>query len=427
MLRILYITALLILPAYWANSQNPSPAPKQKEKIVITGGTAHIGNGEVIQEATIEFENGKITKISNKDEITYDNEAHVIEAKGKHIYPGLILPDSQLGLVEIGSVRATNDTRETGELNPNVRSIVAYNTDSRLIPTIRSNGVLMAQIVPGGGIISGTSSIVQLDAWDWEQAAIKLDNGIHLNWPAKFKSKENGKRVEREEYKNTIKKIKKLFDDASAYGKSQKEHDTNPRLKSMQGLFDGSTKLYINTSSPEEIIESVSFAKEYDIENITITGVRESAWKVKDFIKEQNVSVILSEIHSLPSKSHADIWEPSKLPAKFYKEGIPVSLSISWLQGSMNYAFLAGTAAAYGLDKEEALELVTSIPADIIGIDDRAGTLETGKDASLIISEGDILDMKSNNITEAFIQGRQIDLDNKHKKLYRKYKERYGE
>lgn len=427
MLRIYQIIILALLPVSLVNGQTPSPAPPQKEKIVILGGTAHIGNGKVIEESVIEFEKGKLINVGKKENTNFENTTRIIDANGKHIYPGLILPNSTLGLEEIGAVRATIDTRETGELNPNVRSIVAYDTDSRIIPTLRSNGVLMAQIVPGGGFISGTSSIVHFDAWDWEEAAIKMDNGMHLRWPRKYRSNKSGKLEEREAYKENVKRIRKLFEDAKAYDSSFEEQKNNPKLEAMQGLFDGSVKLFIDASSHEEIIESVTFAREFEIENITLTDAGEKAWQVKDFLKEHNVSVILDDIHSLPSQSHSNSWKVSRLPGKFYKEGIPVTLSISWISKVMNYPFLAGTAAAFGLNKEEALQLVTKIPAEILGIADRTGTLEKGKDASIVISEGDILDMKSNNISHAFIQGKQIDLDNKHKKLYKKYKERYNQ
>jgi imidazolonepropionase-like amidohydrolase len=349
-----------------------------------------------------------------------------MDVTGQHIYPGLILPVSNLGLVEIGSVRASVDTRETGELNPNVRSIVAYDSDSRLIPTLRSNGVLLAQVTPGGGLVSGTSSIVQLDAWDWEEAAVRMDNGMHMRWPRKNYIRD-GQHTKNPRYDEEIRKIKQLFEDALRYVETPEDAEPNAKLQSIKGLMDGSMRLYIRAGEPATIIESIRFAQKCGIQNITLTHAGTEVWQVKDFLKEKNVSVILSEIHTLPSAIHHDVWEPCKLPARLYKEGIPVALSVSWLPRSMNYAFLAGTAAAFGLEKEEALQLITKIPAEILGVDDIAGTLEVGKQANIIISRGDILDMRTNDLSHAFISGRQINLDNHHKKLYRKYKERYGQ
>jgi imidazolonepropionase-like amidohydrolase len=427
MIRFIYLIGFLIVPFIAVNAQPPSPAPAQDKPILLVGGTVHVGNGEVIKDAVVVMEEGRIEEIGTEGETQYNKESFVYDVTGKQIYPGLILPASTLGLVEIGSVRATVDTRETGTLNPNVRSIVAYDSDSRLIPTIRSNGVMLAQVVPGGGQISGTSSIVQLDAWDWEDAAVRMDNGMHMRWPRKFHHKGEGRISKNPEYEKQVKSIRALFEDARVYSRGPKQHKGNLKLEALKGLLDGSMHLYIDASSPETIIESVNFAREYGIDNIVLTGAGEEAWKVKDFLKKHDVAVILSEIHSLPAESHYDIWEPCKLPAKFYHAGIKVGLSVSWLPRSMNYPFLAGTAAAFGLDKEEALQLITKMPAEILGIDDIAGTLEEGKDATLIVSEGDILDMTTNQVTRAFIRGREIDLDNRHKKLYRKYKGRYDQ
>jgi len=426
MIRYFLILVMLSVPAAGLQAQAPAPAKAQQQTVILVGGTAHIGNGRVIEDALLVMKKGRIAEIGSRDEVTYKEEAIVMDVTGQHIYPGLILPASNLGLVEIGSVRASVDTRETGELNPNVRSIVAYDSDSRLIPALRSNGVLMAQVVPGGGLVSGTSSIVQLDAWDWEEAALRMDNGMHMRWPRKNNARD-GQINRNPRYDKQVKKIRKLFTDAARYGEAPRQAQSNARLQSMQGLFDGSMRLYIRAGEPATIIESVRFAQNFGVQKITLTQAGEEVWQVKDFLKDNDVSVILSEIHTLPSATHQDVWGPCKLPAQLYREGIPVALSVSWLPRSINYAFLAGTAAAFGLQKEEALQLITKIPAEILGVDDVTGTLEAGKHANLIISEGDILDMQTNNITHAFISGRMINLDNHHKKLYRKYKKRYGQ
>ncbi|HKL38364.1 MAG TPA: amidohydrolase family protein, partial [Bacteroidales bacterium] len=237
----------------------------------------------------------------------------------------------------------------------------------------------------------------------------------------------NGQINNNPRYDEQIKKIRKLFEDAARYAEAPREAKSNARLQSMQGLFDGSMRLFLRAGEPATIIESVRFAQNFGVQKITLTQAGEEVWQVKDFLKNNHVSVILREIHAVPSATHQDVWGPCKLPAKLYREDIPVALSVSWLPRSINYAFLAGTAAAFGLQKEEALQLITKIPAEILGVDDVAGTLEEGKHANLIISEGDILDMRTNNITHAFIRGRMISLDNHHKKMYRKYKKRYGQ
>jgi len=171
------------------------PAPKQTKKILLLNGTAHVGNGKIIENAAIAFEEGKLTMVDDatRIKIEFDHFDTIINIRDQHVYPGIIAPNSTLGITEIDAVRATNDFDEIGEFTPHVRSIIAYSTDSKITPTIRSNGVLMAQITPRGGVISGTSSIVQFDAWNWEDAIYKEDDGVHLNWSRMF-SRWNGEK-----------------------------------------------------------------------------------------------------------------------------------------------------------------------------------------------------------------------------------------
>ena len=188
MMKNSYIKSIMIIVfcSFAANAQQ-TPASAQKELISIVGATAHIGNGNLIKEATLIFENGLIKEIGAASEIT--SQGTVIDGKGKHLYPGFIIPNSTLGLGEIDAVRATIDADEIGSMLPHVRSLIAYNAESKVVESMRPNGVLLAQITPRGGRISGTSSLVQLDAWNWEDAAIKVDDGIHINWPQTYKSK----------------------------------------------------------------------------------------------------------------------------------------------------------------------------------------------------------------------------------------------
>lgn len=424
MKTIIHILAgLIFLLVSSTYAQVPAPAPEQNQMIVLKNVCLHDGNLNVIDNISIVMKEGKIDQIGPFEELQMDDKAQIIDLQGKHVYPGLVLPMSELGLVEIGAVNASNDTYEIGSLNPNVRSIVAYNTDSELIPVVRSNGVLVAQIIPSGGLLSGSSSVVQLDAWNWEDAILVNDNVLHLSWPAKVYSGWSGK-TENKNYKAQIESLHKLFADAQAYMQS-KNQKANLKLDALTGLFEGSKKLFISASTPEQIIESVSFAKKYQVKDIVLTGVDEDAWLVKDFIKENSVSVILNDPHGLPNKADNDVWINTKLPAMFYKEGIPVAISVSWLPNAMNYSFKAASAAPYGLSKEETLQIITKNAAKIIGVDDKLGTIEVGKDATLIVSDGDILDIASHNIIYAFINGRNINLDSRHKYLYEKYSKKY--
>lgn len=420
-------TAIFLFISSIVQAQVPAPAHKQEKQIVLKNGTIHDGNLNVLKNQSLVIEQGKILQIDAFDKLEYNLDAEIIDLEGKHIYPGLVMPMSQLGLTEIGAVRASNDTRERGNINASVRSIVAYNTDSELIPSIRSNGVMIAQVVPSGGLISGTSSVVQLDAWNWEDAVVAMDKVLHLNWPSKYaNARRSAEPLQKNKnYDQQIESIQKFFTDAKAYSKIGAPEKTNLHFESVKKLFNGEMKLFINASAPSEIIESVLFAKECGIKDVVLTDVDEKALDIKDFIKEHNLSVILAEPHSLPRSEDEDAWIKAKLPAIFYKEGFKTAISVSWLPISMNYAFKAASAAAYGLSKEETLQLITKYPAEILGVDDSLGTIETGKNATIVVSNGDILDIATNDIVLAFIDGRKINLDNRHKYLYRKYQKKY--
>jgi imidazolonepropionase-like amidohydrolase len=416
------------------SAQSPVVAPAQKSTIILAGGTIHTGTGEIIENGIIAFSNGKITFVGRSDDFKGDKvKGEVIDVKDKHVYPGLIYPATSLGLVEISGVDVTVDNRETGDLNPNVRAIVAYNTDSHVIPVVRSNGILVAQIVPSGSLLPGTSSIVQLDAWNWKDAIYKADNGIIMGWPRKSPATGRGgfniamQGGGESNYDKNVELLENIFTDAIAYAAVEKPKDANLRLEALKGLFDGTRILYINASEPKGIIASISFAKRYGVKKIVLTGADESAWAVKDFLKENNIPVLLANVHSVPKYEYSDTRLPFKLAAMFKKEGILVGLTYSNQAYAYNLPFVAGQTVPYGLTKEEALQTVTLNNAKILGIDDVTGSLETGKDANIVVSTGDILDMMTNNIEYAFITGRNISLDNKHKQLYRRFQAKYGD
>jgi len=430
----IYILAILLIALMaQVKGQSPAVTPAQKKPVMLTGGTIHTGTGDVIENGIVIFTDGKITAVGKSTDIKQNKEGfEVIDVTGKQVYPGLIFPNTSLGLVEIGSgVEVATDNREIGDLNPNVRAIVAYNTDSHVIPVLRSNGILLAQIVPTGTLLPGTSSVVQLDAWNWEDAAYKIDNGIQLGWPRK--STAGGRRGMEflmpgasgpSTYDKNVEALEKIFTDAVAYAAIAQPHDVNLRLEAMKGLFDGSKTMFIITSEPRCIIEAISFGKRYGVKKMVLTGADESAWDVRDFLKENNIPVLLADPLSLPKYDYSDTKLTFKLAAMFKKAGILVGLTYS-NQAYANLPFAAGQTAAYGLTKEEALQTVTINTAKILGIDDKTGSIEVGKDANIVVSTGDILDMSTNNIEYAFITGRNISLDNKHKQLSRRFQTKY--
>jgi imidazolonepropionase-like amidohydrolase len=431
MKNIKYIYLLVFqLVANTIFAQNQAAGSPQTKAIALVGATIHTANGQVIENGIIVFNKGIITAVGGAT-TTYDKaNTETIDLKGKSIYPGLISPANELGLTEIDAVRATNDMVEIGGINPHVRALIAYNTDSELIPTVRSNGVLITQATPQGEIVAGTSSIMQLDGWNWEDAALKKDDGVHINWVGYFKrdfdfatftasTKKNDKREE------VLREIDKTFNDAIAYSQA-KPSISNVKLEAMKGLFDGSKTLYISADYGKEIIEAVQFAKAKGVKKIVIIGGEESLLAA-DFLKENNVPVIVNTTHRLPNSADDDTDIAYKLPQLLAQKGVLVGLAyigLNWR--TRNLPFLAGTVAGHGMDKEEALKLITANNAKILGIDKMVGTLEVGKHATLIVSAGDVLDMRTAKVEHAFIQGRKVDLDDKQKRLYRKYSEKYG-
>ena len=410
------------------------PAKEYKGKLFITHGTVHVGNGQVLQDATIEVNNGKIVSVG---QATPTPDAKVIDAKGQQVYPGLILPYTDLGLKEIANgVRGSNDYQELGDLNPSIRAIVAYNTDSKVINTLKSNGILLACVTPSGGTISGSSSVVQLDAWNWEDAAYKMDNAIHLTMPSfivrptrgNFAAFQNGQRNPEDAVKQAMEKIDQIrsfFREAKAYASEASHKETNLKFEAVKGLFDRKQKLFVHADQVKQILAAIELGKEFGFDEV-IVGATES-WQVADLLKQNNIPVILNQQHALPATEDDDFDQPYKTPAMLQKAGVLFALNDEHDESRYrNLPFNAGTAATYGLGKEAALQAITLNSAKILGIDDRTGSIEVGKDANIIVSNGDILDMRSSIISHAIIQGREVSLDNKQKQLYERYLHKYS-
>lgn len=418
------ILVALVLGGLSANAQ-PAPAPAQARPTMIVGATAHIGDGTVIENSAICFNNGQLIYVGeapNAPKMAFE----VIDAKGQHVYPGIIAPNTRLGLVEIEAVRATNDYDEVGAFNPSVRSIIAYNTDSRITPTVRSNGVLVAQTVPSGGWVSGQSSIVELDAWNWEDAAYRTDDGLWMSWPSPYQRMgwwaAPGGLKANDRYDDQVKAIKDFFADAKSYIEGEPSVP-NLKFEAMRGLLEGKKRLFIRADYVKAMMHAVDWASSLDVPFVLVGA--EDAWQITDYLAEKEVPIMLSRTHRLPNRAHEDIDQPFKTPKALADAGILYCLMYNDAWQVRNLPFQAGQAVAFGLDKEEALRSITLSTAEILGIDDQLGSLEAGKDATLFISSGDALDQLTHQVTAAFIRGRQIDLDNKQKALYEKFKQKY--
>ncbi len=415
---------LLLLTENTMAQYVPVPAPPQTQAIVIRGATAHLGNGRVIENSVVAFEGGKITVVE-ENRPGRDFPGHrVIEAAGKHLYPGFIAPNTSLGLTEIGAVRATVDNSELGDMNPNIRSLIAYNTDSEITPTVRSMGVLLAETVPQGGRIAGTSSIVALDAWNWEDAAFAPDVAMHLNWPATSSFNWREQRVEKNErYAEQLRELEDFFKQAQAYHQKAKPETANLRFEAMKGLFDGTMRLFVHANNVQSIHEGVLFAEKFQVKPVIVGG--KDSWLITDFLKTHRVPVVLGSTQSLPGRGDEDIDQPFKTPALLQAAGIEWCFSHGGFWQQRNLPFQAGQAIPFGLAYEDAVKALTSGTAKIFGIDKQVGTVETGKDATLFISEGDVFDMRTSKVAHAFIRGREINLDNKQEMLYRRFQMKY--
>jgi imidazolonepropionase-like amidohydrolase len=432
MKKILFTIASFCFLMQLSAQETVYPAPKQSGTLFITNATVHTGNGQTLNNASITVVDGKITAIGSGG--TAPAGATTIDATGKHVYPGVILPVTNLGLVDVNSVRASSDVREIGDWNPNVRAISAYNTDSKVINTLRSNGILMANIVPEGSLLAGTSSVVQLDAWNWEDAAYKTDAGMHFYMPSLlprprfggFGGGANAPQVDVvKQGLDQIDKMKTFFREAQAYNSVSNHEETNLRFAAVKGLFDKKQKLYIHANTVKQMLIALDFVREFGFDVVIVGG--SDSWQIADLLKQNNVSVVLGQPHSLPTMADDDVDQPYKTAAALQKAGVTFAITDDDAQTrGRNVMFNAGTAATYGLTKEQALQAITLNAAKILGVSDRTGSIEVGKDANIIISSGDILDMRTNNITDAFIQGRKIDLTDKHKQLNQRYNHKYG-
>ncbi|MCL7762785.1 amidohydrolase family protein [Polaribacter sp. Z014] len=426
-----YIFSLMCFLCCLGNiTAQQTPAPKQTTAFSIEGATAHLGNGKVIENSLIMFENGKIAFVGSAM-MRIARMGTIINATGKHIYPGFIAANSSLGLVEIDAVRATDDEDEVGSMLPHIRSLIAYNAESKVTESMRPNGVFMGQITPRGGTISGTSSIVQFDAWNWEDAVLKKDDAVHINWPSsltrgRYWMGEDPALKEDDKYAEKIAKISTFFLDAKNYLNSNSSIENLP-FRATKGLFNGTQKVFIHVNGEKEITDAIQSFKKLGIKNMVLVHAK-GAENVANLLLQNKIPVVIERAHRVPDAEDDDYDLPYRNAKILIDKGITVGLGMEGQMERMNtrnLPFYAGTYAAYGIDKEEALKMITSNNAKILGIDDLVGTLEVGKDATLFVSKGDALDMRGNILTDAFIQGRKISLETHQTKLWKRYTNKY--
>lgn len=425
-----HIQASILVLCAGLISQNVS-GQTQGNSLLITGVRIHTGTGKVIEDAALGIKADTIAFVGPRLNAKTAEYAEVQNYEGSELYPGLIAMNTSLGLTEIYAVRATRDFREVGNFKPNVRSIVAYNADSKIVETVLANGVLFAQIAPQGGTIKGSSSAVKLSAWNWEDAAYAIDEGIYLDWPSMFKNdKENPHlNVSDDKYDEHYAELKSYFTEAQAYAKRPNPLDVNLKLEAMRGIFDGNKRLYISADYIKEIREVINFKRFFEIDKVSIVGGRDS-WMATDLLKENNISVVVQRVHSLPRYGQDPVDEAYVLPAKLSDAGVEFCFSqMGQMETSenRNLPFNIGTAIAYGVPYEKAVKAATLTPAKLLGIDDITGSIEVGKEANFVISKGDLFDMHSSLIEALYIEGVSVKKETRQEALYIKYKTKYEE
>jgi len=432
-MKNILIVLIILLPII-GQSQVPTPILKQHKTVLLQNGFTHIGNGEIINKSSIGIKDGKILFVKNA--LTYkvvkSEWDTIINIAGKQVYPGFIATNSTIGLTEIDAVRATNDFRETGQINPNVRSLVAFNTDSKVLYTVRTNGILVCQSTPRGGLISGTSSVMAMEGWNWEDAVYKADDGIHINWPLKYHNTgwwaEPGEIKANKNYTKTVDQLLNYFKKATAYHQVNKTDNRDLKLEAMKGIFKGESRVYIHADFAPEINDVIDFARDLDLKFPVIVGGYDS-YRLAERLKENKFTVMLENPHHLP---HFEGDFPSinyEIPNKLQEAGLLFCIQNSGsmeVMNARNLPFIAGTAMAYGLTEEQAIATITLNAAKIIGVDHKLGSIEEGKDATLFISDGNALEMKTNKVTLAFVKGNRIDLINHQKVLSKKYHAKFG-
>jgi imidazolonepropionase-like amidohydrolase len=430
-----FIRSILLIACGFAQTAFASdeiPGAPQDRPIALVGGTIHPVSKPVIENGTIVFEKGKITAVGR--DVKLPPRTVTVDARGKHVYPGLFDADTEIGLVEVMAVRATVDNAETGQINPNVRARTAFNPDSEWVPVTRANGVLNVVTAPTGSLISGLASVMNLDGWTWEQMTLRGEAAMYVNWPTLVQTQtsrlDEGGPVEKTRAR-VIEQLTTVFADARAYqklkaartaqGAAPPEYDA--RWDAMTPLLEGKIAMHVRADDIRQIQSAVAFARKEGVKLVIVGGYH--AADCAELLRAENVPVVIKGVHRLP-RHRSDAYDtPFTLASRLHKAGVKFCISASdRMANYRNLPYHAATAAAYGLPEDEALKAVTLYPAEILGVADRVGSLEVGKDATLIVTTGDPLEIAT-DVKSAFIAGSEVDLNSRHKRLWQKYREKY--
>ena len=421
---VLVFVCARLLPA---NDQIPG-AP-QSGPILIRGASVHRVDKPTIERGSVLFDGGKIVAVG--EQVDVPEGTVVIDAVGKHVYPGLIESMTDLGLREILAVDVSVDSTEGGDRNPNVRSWVAVNPDSELIPVARAGGVLVAHVSPGGNFFRGQTAVMSLDGWTAADMNVLAPAGLSVNWEAVQPRDKDAK----EEAKKRDEKLKTLDDwlaEARRYGDARADGTislaTDLRLEALLPVLRRERPIFAEANQQSTIESAVAYAVGQQL-SLVIYGGYDAA-DCADLLKRYDVPVIVGGTYRLPLHRHDDYDAAYTLPTRLKKAGVRFAIGgegpgyPGGSSNARNLPYHAGNAVAYGLSRDEAIESITLSAADILGVADRLGSITAGKDATLIVCDGDILETET-HVTAAYVQGRAVDLTSRHTMLFEKYKKKY--
>lgn len=421
------LAAAMAMACHNALAVNPTPAPAQAAPILLKNATVH----SVVAAPSVQdilLVDGKISAVGPA--LSAPAGAQVQDLTGKHVYPGLIALINQLGLIEVEAVRSTRDDRETTATNPDLQVQVAFNADSVVIPTIRSNGFSHSLIYPSGSLITGRSALMQLDGWNWQDALVKSDVALHVSWPRMGVQTgwwvRDSAEQQQERQQKQLDQVHDFFAQAYAYYQAEQaglNRGKDSRWHAMLAFFDGKLPLFVHADDPRQMRQAIQLAKQYSVK-LVIVGGRDS-WRMAEELAANKVDVIYTEPYGLPTRTDEAYDQAFSTPGVLQKAGVRIALSLDGFWDTRNLVFAAGHVTRYGLTPEQALRALTLDAATIAGVADRLGSIEVGKSASLVVSAGDIFDYRGHKIEQLLIDGRQVDLDNKHKQLHRRYQQRY--
>lgn len=411
-------------------------AAAMAEDVLLRGATVHTVSGATLSPGDVLVRDGKIAQVAASIE---PGSATVVDLKGLHLYPGLIMATSSLGLTEIGAVRATNDTDEVGGWTPDVDSWISVNADSELIPVARANGITHVLTLPSGGTVSGRSGVIALDGWTWEEMTVKAPAALHVWWPSMDlrleprrdrESKEEQKTPEKqaEERRARIRELEEFFDDAAAYEKAASAGTLAkvvPAWEAMLPALRGQVRIFIHADDERQIRAALAWVEKKGFTNAVLAGGRD-ADRCAELLAKLKVPVVYEHVMDQPARDVEPYDVHFAAAKKLIDAGVTLAFSIghgSWgAWGARNLPYMAAQAAAFGLPRDEALKAITLTPAKILGLDG-LGSIEPGKEASLIAVDGDILDIRA-NVKRMWIAGRETSLESRHTKLYERYRRR---